>query len=153
MSKRGRATKIELKWRMSVVHEMKLMGYPDAEILQFINHGGKDGRDKNYRWGISFGTMRYYIRTADEASDEFLQNSIEQHFESAVKRWALLIRKFHKEGDNTNMVKATKELDELLGLRKTNINISGLLNLNDVSKMTEADLDAEIKKLEGLGLK
>ena len=83
-----------------------------------------------------------------KAANQVLETNIERNYEAAIARWQLLIRKFHKEGDNTNIVKATKELDELLQLRRTNINISGLLNVNDVSKITDEDLDKQIIELE-----
>jgi len=143
-----RATKLQVKHRATVIHEYKIMGYNPHEILRLVNEGGVSGNDDNLRWGITYGQCTYYSRISSEIGEEILKADIKGHYEGAVKRWGLLIRKFHKEGDNTNLVKATKELDELLNLRKTNINISGLLNTNDVTDLTGEALDIAIAEAE-----
>ena len=147
-SKKKYASKAEMAKRISLVHEMKLLGYQDHEILSFVNDGGKDGKDDAYRWSISYPSLRYYVTQGNKRSEDVLERDIRDHFNKAVKRWTFLVRKCHRDGDNTNLIKATKELDELLGLRKTNINITGLLNHNDVTGLTDVELDAQIALTE-----
>lgn len=142
------ATKAVIAKRVALVLEMKTMGYQDHEILSFVNTGGKSGRDETLMWDIKFSTLRYYIKKAYQGQGDMIEKNLEKIFESSVRRWTLLIRKCHREGDNTNLIKATKELDDLMGLRKTNINISGLLNTNDVTGLSNEDLDAAIVKAE-----
>lgn len=143
-----KSARVEVDRRVAIIHELKILGYHEHEILEYVNNGGRTGRDDTLRWGIKLGTVRYYATKSNAIAKEVLKANVKEHYEGAIQRWTMLIRKCHREGDNTNLVKATKELDELLGLRTKNINISGLLNVNDVTGMSDEQLDAAIAEAE-----
>ena len=143
-----KSTKLEVQKRAAIVFELDLIGYSDHEILEYVNSGGKSGRNKKLMWDISFSTLRYYMRVGRDAHGNITELDIKKLMSDAIKRWTFIIRKCHREQDNTNLIKATKELDEILGLKTKNINISGLLNVNDVTDLTEEELDKAILEAE-----
>lgn len=140
-----KSTKIVRQLRIEKIAEFYLMGYQLSDIFHLVNNGGIDGEDDNMRWGISWKACWDILDLAKSKVREHINPiNFEEKLRESIERWTILLKMSISRKDISNAIKASKELDEVLGLRTHNINLSG--SISTLQKMSDEQIDEQIMK-------
>lgn len=122
-----KSTKIEIMRRVSQVHDLLLMGFSRAQIIEYGQK--EDAKNKKVAWNVQDATIDTYIAKANEV---FRQKSAvirDEQFGLAMSRLVLLFQKTMTIQDYKSALAVQREINLLLGLyppkdTKLNINIA-----------------------------
>lgn len=124
--------------RLTIVIEMMTNAYSHRDIVRY----GKEN------WNLSARTVYEIIEDAREYFRVNLQNTAQDAKAEMIETLRRIVNKTLGKEDYRVAVAAIREKSELLGLKSTNVNLSGAVSFEkQVEAMTDEELRAKTKEI------
>jgi len=114
-----KATRAEANLRKTTIAEQLLQGWSRPEIIEYA---GK-------KWGILRSQVDVYISQVNKEIKEKCQLDIKLEFNRSIMRLQRLFNKSYNAADYKTALQVQKEINELLNVKKNNVELSGSIGV------------------------